>query len=203
MIASLNGKLIVKEPSFAVIECGGVGMRCAITQNTYSRLPGVGEHTFVHTYLSVREDALDLYGFYSEQELNAFKLITTVNGVGPKMGLAVLSQFDVDRLLLFIASGDSKALTAASGVGSKIAQRIVLELKDKVGAVAADTASGESLAAVSGATAQSATAEAIEALVSLGYAQSEASLAVSKLDPSLSVDELIKQALRTLARGLL
>ncbi len=202
MIASLNGKLIVKEPSFAVIECGGVGMRCAITQNTYSRLGGIGENAFLHTYLSVREDALDLYGFYSEQELNAFKLITTVNGVGPKMGLAVLSQFDVDRLLLFIASGDAKSLTAASGVGIKIAQRIVLELKDKVGAVAVDSNETAAIAAVGNATSQSAPKEAIEALVSLGYTQSEASLAVSRLDVGLPVDELIKQALKSLARGL-
>ncbi len=203
MIASLNGKLIVKEPAFAVVECGGVGMKCAITQNTYSRIGAVGETVFLHTYLSVREDALDLYGFYSEQELNAFKLITTVNGVGPKMGLAVLSQFDVDRLLLSIASGDSKALTAASGVGIKIAQRIVLELKDKVGAVASDQTATETIAAVGNAAALSAPKEAIEALVSLGYSQSEASLAVSRLDANLSVDELIKQALRSLARGLI
>lgn len=201
MIASLHGKLIVKDIAAAVIECGGVGLKCAITQNTYAHLGAVGEETFLYTHLSVRDDALDLYGFSTEAELHVFKLITGVSGVGPKIGISILSQFTADRVLLYIASGDAKALTAASGVGLKLAQRIVLELKDKAGTVAADEQLAD-LTAVTTAAESSASKEAIEALVSLGYSQSEAAVAVGKLGSSLSVDEYIKQALRLLARGI-
>ncbi len=200
MIASLNGKLILKELGFAVIECGGVGFKCFITQNTYSNLGQVGENVFLHTYLAVREDAMDLYGFSSVDELECFKLITSVSGVGSKIGIAMLSEFTADKISLFIASGDAKSLTAASGVGIKLAQRIVLELKDKIGSISVSDMTD--IKAVGNATANSASKEAVEALVSLGYTQSEASLAVGRLDQSLSVDELIKQALKTLARGL-
>lgn len=200
MIASLNGKLILKELSFAVVDCGGVGFKCFITQNTYSNLGQIGDNVFLHTYLAVREDAMDLYGFSSIDELECFKLITSVSGVGSKIGIAMLSEFTADKISLYIASGDAKSLTAASGVGIKLAQRIVLELKDKIGSIAvADTTD---IKAVGNATVNSASKEAVEALVTLGYTQSEASLAVGRLDQSLSVDELIKQALKTLARGL-
>lgn len=136
MIASLRGKLIYTDNTSAVVECGGVGLRCTVTKNTLYRLPPKGSEVFLYTHLAVREDSLDLYGFESEAELNAFKLITSVNGVGAKLGIAILSEFEADRLTVYIASGDAKALTAASGVGIKLAQRIVLELKDKVGAIA-------------------------------------------------------------------
>lgn len=199
MIASLNGKLILKEPAFAVVECGGVGFKCFITQNTYAKLGSVGETVFLHTYLSVREDAMDLYAFDSIDELECFKLITSVSGVGSKIGIAMLSEFTADKISLFIASGDAKSLTAASGVGIKLAQRIVLELKDKIGSIS--TADFTDIKAIGNATVNSASKEAVEALVSLGYSQSEASLAVGRLDQTLSVDELIKQALKSLARG--
>lgn len=199
MIASLRGKLIYKDENTAVVECAGVGMKCLIARTTAAALPQVGEEVFVYTHLSVKEDALDLYGFALESELEAFRLITSVNGVGPKIGLAMLSQFDADTLLLNIASGDAKALTAASGVGLKLAQRIVLELKDKVGNAAMGSTLS-SLSAVGNATLNSNSKEAVEALVSLGYTQSEASMAVGSLDLSLPTDELIKQALKALAR---
>ena len=199
MIASLRGKLIFKDENTAVVECGGVGMRCLVPLTTAATLPGINSEVFLYTYLSVREDALDLYGFSTEAELKAFKLITSVNGVGAKIGLALLSQFEGDKLLLIIASGDAKSLTAASGVGLKLAQRIVLELKDKVApfALASNTFSIEN---VQKATVNSASKEAIEALCSLGYTQSEASLAVGGLDLNLPTDELIKQALKSLSR---
>lgn len=199
MIASIRGKLIFKDENTAVVECGGVGMRCLVPLTTAATLPGINSEVFLYTYLSVREDALDLYGFSTEAELKAFKLITSVNGVGAKIGLALLSQFEGDKLLLIIASGDAKSLTAASGVGLKLAQRIVLELKDKVApfALASNTFSIEN---VQKATVNSASKEAIEALCSLGYTQSEASLAVGGLDLNLPTDELIKQALKSLSR---
>lgn len=200
MIASLRGKLILTDPTSAVVECGGVGYKCFVTKNTLYNLPQKNEEVFLYTYLAVREDAMDLYGFREIEELEAFKLVTSVNGVGAKMGLALLSEFTASQLTLYVASGDYKALTAASGVGPKLAQRIVLELKDKVGSLQ----SGDTLVikAVGNATVNSNTKEAVSALVSLGYTQSEASLAVGKLDPALSTEELIKQALKTLARGI-
>lgn len=201
MIASLNGKLIAKELNFVVIECGGVGFKCFVTQNTHATIGNVGDNVFVYTYLSVREDALDLYGFSSTGELEAFKLITSVSGVGSKIGLALLSQFTFDKIMLYIASGDAKSLTAAQGVGLKLAQRIVLELKDKVGSIA-EVENISDIKTVGNAVVNNSVKEAIEALVSLGYSQSEASLAVGRLDASLPTDELIKLALKSLARGL-
>lgn len=201
MIATLNGKLIIKELNYVVVECGGVGMKCFVTQNTHATIGNIGDIVFLHTYLSVREDALDLYGFSEAQELEVFKLITSVSGVGSKIGLAILSEFTADKIMLYIASGDAKSLTAASGVGIKLAQRIVLELKDKVGSISVGDLSFD-VKTVGKATVNSASKEAIEALVSLGYTQSEASLAVGRLDQSLDTNELIKQALKSLARGL-
>lgn len=200
MIASLSGKLIAKELNFVVVECGGVGFKCFVTKKTHAAVGNVGDTVFIHTYLSVREDALDLYGFSTANELEGFKLITSVSGVGSKIGLALLSEFTFDNIMLYIASGDAKSLTAASGVGLKLAQRIVLELKDKVGSLAPQDMLGD-VKAVGNATVHTASREAIEALVSLGYTQSEASLAVGRLDQSLSTDDMIRGALKTLARG--
>ncbi|MBR7070742.1 MAG: Holliday junction branch migration protein RuvA [Clostridia bacterium] len=199
MIASLHGKLIAKDLNSAVVECGGVGMKCFVTGITAASLPALGNEVFLYTFLSVREDALDLYGFLTAQEMETFKLITSVNGVGAKIGLALLSQFQSDRLLLLIAGNDAKSLTAATGVGIKLAQRIVLELKDKVGVMAKEQGM-EEIAAVGNAVAASNTGEAIEALASLGFSQSEASLAVGRLDPALPTDQLIKLALKSLSR---
>ena len=201
MIATLNGKLIIKDLNYVVVECGGVGIKCFVTQNTHSTIGNVGDNVFLYTHLAVREDALDLYGFANANELEVFKLITSVSGVGPKIGLAILSEFTSDKIMLYIASGDAKSLTNASGVGIKLAQRIILELKDKVGNIAVNDLSLD-IKAVGNATSNSASKEAIEALTSLGYTQSEASLAVGKLDQSLDTNELIKLALKYLARGL-
>lgn len=198
MIASLRGTLIYSDTNYVVVECGGVGIKCFVTKSAHMKLTKIGEEVFIYTHMVVREDAMDLYGFSDLEELNTFKLITSVNGVGAKIGIAILSELSANRVLLSIASGDAKALTAASGVGIKLAQRIVLELKDKVGAV--NIGNTDDLTAVSAVSASSQASEAIEALVSLGYSKSEASLAVGKLDQSLSSAELIKQALKGLAR---
>lgn len=200
MIASLRGKLIYTDNTSVVVECGGVGLKCFVTKNTLYNLPQKNEEVFLHTYMVVREDAMDLYGFISREELECFKLITSVSGVGSKIGLALLSEFAPNQITLYIASNDPKALTAASGVGVKLAQRIVLELKDKIGAL--DSSEEIEIKAVGNATASSNSKDAIEALVNFGYTKSEASLAVGKLDQSLPADQLIKQALKSLARGL-
>lgn len=199
MIASLRGILIDKDNSSAVIECAGVGYRCFITAVTSAALGSVGSEVFLYTHLVVKEDAFELYGFETAAEMQTFKLITTVSGVGAKIGLALLSQFTSERLMLCIASGDSRSLTAASGVGAKLAQRIVLELKDKVGSIGTDTGI-DTIINVNNATKNSSTTEAIEALVSLGYSQTEAAMVVSKLDSAMPTENLIKQALLGLSR---
>lgn len=201
MIASLNGKLIVKEFDYVVIECGGVGYKCFITKNTYSSLPTIQSPVFLHTHLAVKEDAMDLYGFSTLSELEAFKLITSVSGVGAKIGLALLSEFTFDKIMLYIASADAKSLTAASGVGLKLAQRMILELKDKVKGVSG-ISSFDDVVVVGNATVNTSSKEAVEALVSLGYSQSEAALAVGKLDATWPTDTLIREALKSLARGI-
>lgn len=200
MIASLRGKYIYSDNSAVVVECAGVGYKCFVTKNTLYRLPEKSSEIFLYTHMVVREDAMDLYGFCDLEELNAFKLITSVNGVGAKIGIAILSEFTADKLMLAIASNDAKTLTAAAGVGIKLAQRIVLELKDKVGSV--EVSDNTDIKAVANANSNSSATEAIEALVSLGYTKGEASLAVARLDGNLPTEELIKQALKNLARGI-
>ena len=198
MISSVRGKLIYSDSQVAVVECGGVGFKCFSSLNTLSTLPKVGNEVFLNTYLSVREDALDLYGFATVEELECFKLLTSVSGVGAKIGIAMLSDYTPDKITFFIASGDSKALTKSTGVGAKLAQRIVLELKDKLSkgpiSLSSDTLAVENVGK------STASSEAVAALVALGFSQSEASLAVSKLDPTLPTDELIKGGLKNLSR---
>ena len=135
MYYSLRGTLLVKELGTVVVECGGVGYRVAVPAGSYARFPAVGEEAMVYTYLSVREDAMELFGFPTEAELTTYKMLVSVSGVGPKVGLAILSDLSADTAMTAIAAGDYKPLPAAAGVGPKVAQRIVLELKDKVGAL--------------------------------------------------------------------
>lgn len=197
MIYSVHGKLIAKEPSMAVVECGGVGYGCRTTFTTLGQLGAIGETVFLYTVFSVREDAAELFGFATQQELQCFQLLTSVSGVGPKAALTILSDLTPDRFLLTVASGDSKTLTRSKGIGAKSAQRIVMELKDKI--------VGESIGLLAGAEVQSAAAassaggnvgEAIEALVTLGYTQGEVAPIVAKLDPSLNASELIRRTLQ-------
>lgn len=199
MIATLRGILTFTDSNFVIVECSGVGFKCVTTMGTLNALPPIGSEVFLYTYMAVREDALDLFGFSTSDELEAFKMITSVNGVGPKIGIALLSEFTVKQLMLYIASNDAKSLTAASGVGIKLAQRIVLELKDKVGNIGPVSTADFAPRKQKETTASS---EAVAALVSLGYTKGEASLAVGKIEADLPTDELIKQALKLLARGL-
>lgn len=198
MISSLRGKLIFSGKDYVVIECGGVGFKCTASLNTIARLPKTGSEVFLHTFMTVKEDAIDLFGFYSPEEVECFKMLISVSGVGPKMAIALLSEFPPDRLMLLIASGDAKSLTAASGVGNKLAQRIVLELKDKVGSISGST--DADIKSVGNAAVHSNSKEAVSALVALGFSQSDASLAVGRLDQSLTTEELIKSALKELSR---
>lgn len=197
MIYSLNGTLIFSDINSAVIECGGVGYKFLASTKTLAALPQKGNSAFVYTYMSVKEDSVDLYGFSDTRELELFKLITSVNGVGPKIGIAILSDFTTDALSLAIASGDAKALTKANGVGIKIAQRIVLELKDKLsGTVGLGFSQSSASADISDGSSPK---DAIAALVQFGYTQSEAAAAVAKCDLSNPTEAIIKQSLRLLS----
>ena len=195
MIYSVHGKLIAKEPAMAVVECGGVGYACRTTLHTLGQVGNLGETVLLYTVMSVREDAVELFGFSTQQELQC---LTSVSGVGPKAAVSILSELTPDQFLLTVASGDSKALTRAKGIGAKSAQRIVMELKDKIAGDATGLLSGTAGAGEIAAATQSGgnVGEAIEALVTLGYTQSEVAPIVAKLDPSLSSSDLIRLALQ-------
>lgn len=197
MLYSVKGELIHLEPNIAVICCGGVGFRCRITMNTARRLPKLGTEAMLFTMMDVREDAIELFGFAEQKELECFKQLLTVTGVGPKAAIAVLSELSPDQVALAAASGDHKAFTRAQGVGPKLAQRIVLEMKDKVAAL---TSSGGIELPTGNAVSIGNAAEAVKALGVLGFSQSEAAAAVGKLDETMSVEELVRQALKLLAK---
>ncbi len=200
MIYSLTGKLVEKSLDEVVIDVNGVAYLLHIPSTAHSVIPAIGQNFTIYTYLNVKEDDMELYGFSSKEEQKAFKILISVSGVGPKVGLAILSVLSFDRIALAVSSGDFKTFTAASGVGPKLAQRIVLELKGKFDSV---VTSGISLSDISQTTssASNGISQAISALVALGYSQSQAALAVSKLDASLDVQELIKQALKQISKA--
>lgn len=197
MIYSVRGKLVLTQPNLAVVECGGLGYKCLTSLSSQRRMPKVGEEVTLFTYLYIREDVLDLYGFMDLSELNCFKMLLGVSGVGPKAALSILSDMSPERFALCVASGDSKSLTKAQGVGPKLAQRVVLELKDKIKGL--EAAQGFIQKDIPLPEDASNLGEAISALVVLGYTQSEAAAALAKLDSSLPVEKLITGALRHLA----
>ena len=196
MLYRLRGSLIHTEPSFAVIECAGVGYKCYTTMNTQRSLPAIGKEAVLYTHMNVREDAVDLFGFSSLAELNCFKLLTSVSGVGPKVGLAILSVLSPEQVAVAVAAGDFKTLTMAQGVGNKLAQRVILELKDKLKALGG----GEEVTAAAGVVkAAGNAAEAMNALTVLGYTPSDVAPVVAKFDSSLPVEELIRLTLKAMA----
>ena len=200
MIYCLTGKIVKKSMSAVVLSFGGVGYYAQCPASVAGALPGVGKEATLYTVMRVTENDVSLYGFATEEQQACFEMLTAVSGVGPKVGLAILSVMEPQRVALAISAGDHKAFKAASGVGPKLAQRIVLELKDKVAKGFVDGISLEDVAgAASDAPASQSSAQAIAALVSLGYSQSEAALAISKIDATLPVEEIIKLALRGMA----
>ena len=199
MLYSLHGKLIHRDTLIAVIECGGVGFRCRITMTTARQLPPLGEETRLYTYMNVREDAIELFGFTDRAELGCFQHLISVSGVGPKVAIAVLSELPPERVALAIASGDYKTLTKASGVGPKLAQRIILELKDKFGGLqTSEFSTGSFDTGIPSASGNF--AEAVGALSVLGFTSGEASVAVGKLDGTQPVEVLVREALKMLAK---
>lgn len=187
------------EPYLAVIDCGGVGYACRTTSYTLSQIRK-GEKAKLYTYLSVREDAMDLYGFFSQEELKLFRQLISVSGVGPKAALAILSSTAPANLAMSIIIGDEKALTAAPGVGKKIAQRVILELKDKLARGQTVSASGES---VSGPAVtiipKDKLSEASAALAVLGYSQAEISAALRGIDiDAQPLEQIVRLALKNM-----
>lgn len=198
MIYNLRGKLTYTDPSFAVVECGGVGFKCFVSLTTLRELTSIGTEVNLYTHLAVREDAMDLYGFASQDELQAFKLLITVSGVGPKAAMAILSVLPPNRLSVAVSAGDVKSIQSANGVGKKTAERVVLELKDKMLGVGSGSVSAVVEGIQSVATNTNAQ-EAVEVLVSLGFNQSDAASVVGAMDKSMSVDDMIRQGLKKLS----
>ncbi len=199
MIYSLHGKLIHKEQGTAVVECAGVGYMCLITFNTLKALPEIGKDAFLYTYMTVREDAVNLIGFAEKSELDSFKMLTSINGVGAKVALAILSSLLPEEIAAAVLSGDVGLITKAPGVGKKLAQRIILELNDKIASYSvSNTASGTStVASISNENVQN----AIDALTVLGYSPANVLPIISKLDITLPTEQLIALTLKELGKS--
>ena len=201
MFYYLNGVVAHMAPFLAVIDCGGVGYACRTTNNTLSHLQK-GKPAKLYTHLNVREDAMELFGFSTENELNCFQLLTSVSGVGPKAALSILSAATPESLAMSIITGDEKALTVAQGIGKKIAQRIILELKDKLAKGQLTVSGGEAFAGGMTIIPEDKTSEAAAALAVLGYSQQEIGIAFKGLDmEGLTLEEIIKQALKRMVKN--
>lgn len=196
MFYYLNGEIALMDGNLAVVDCGGVGYACHTTAYTLSKLR-VGQNAKLYTYCNIREDAFDIYGFSSREELHCFELLLGVTGVGPKAAIAILSATSPERFTLAIMTQDERALTAAQGVGKKLAQRIILELKDKMGAVSEVDLSAPSAAVVPTAGSNLALAQA--ALAELGYSSAEIGAALKSVQAEgKSTEEIVKQCLRAM-----
>ena len=200
MFYYVNGTVAEIEAGLAVIDCSGVGYACATTNYTLSQLKK-GERAKLYTYLNVREDAMEMFGFASQSELRSFKMLIGVSGVGPKAALSILSSTTPQQLSMAVVMGDEKALTAAPGIGKKIAQRIILELKDKLAKEQAsfgpDTGGSVPLTVLPNDKAK----EAGAALAVLGYSGSEVAAALKGIDiDTLPLEEIIRQALKRMVK---
>lgn len=201
MFYYVSGTVAHVGPYLAVVDCGGVGYACHTTNVTLAALK-LNQPGKLFTHLNVREDAMELYGFATEEELNCFRMLIGVSGVGPKAALSILSSAPPDRLALAIITGDEKALTVAPGIGKKIAQRIILELKDKLAKGQLSGMSGESYGGT-GMTLipENKLSEASAALAVLGYSQSEIAVALKGIDlDGLPLEQIIKQALKKMVK---
>ena len=194
MLYYVSGQVSVLEPGLAVIDCGGVGYGCRVTAYTAAQLK-LNQPARLYITESIREDAFDLYGFISREEQRCYELLTTVNGVGPKAAMAILCA-GPQNFTLAVMTGDEKLLTAAQGVGKKIAQRIILELKDKMGGATELDLSGPTLSAPVQQGSSAALARA--ALQELGYSPAEISAALKGADLNASTEELVRFALRAM-----
>ena len=196
MIYYVSGPVTILEPGLAVVECAGVGYGCRVTAYTAGQLK-LNQNARLYVTESIREDAHDLYGFISKEEQRCYELLTSVNGVGPKAAMAILSSGGPQNFTLAVMTGDEKMLTAAQGVGKKIAQRIILELKDKIGgsSMELDFSTGPAVAAPVN---QGNAALAHAALQELGYSPAEINTALKGVDPKATTEEMVRYALRAM-----
>lgn len=201
MYAFVKGRIDSLAEENVVLDTGGIGYNIKISSGTFAALPGIGEEVKLYTYTSVREDALCLFGFLSRDELEVFKKLITVNGIGPKGGLAILSVMSADNLRFAILSGDSAAIAKAPGIGKKTAERVILDLKDKISLE--DTLIHKEIQVISneeGAPEQKSRNDAVEALVALGYSASDALHAVKNvsIEEDMDVETILKLALKNM-----
>ena len=208
MFYYISGKLALLEPSFAVVDAGGVGYKLSISQTTFSQLSHKsgntsGESTTLYTYLSVREDGIELFGFYSTEELDAYKLLITVSGVGPKAAISILSQMTPQKLTVAILNDDKRSISQANGIGPKTAARIILELKDKLSKTSftSNEADGDFTDTLVGTNNSDKRADAQEALIALGYSRNEAYNVLKAIDVSnMELDDIIRAALKKIMK---
>ena len=197
MIYSVKGNLVLMESGVAVVECSGIGYRVQTSISTQKQLK-LNTEVKLFTYMNVREDAIELFGFATKTELNTFKMLISVSGVGPKVALAILSELSGEQIILDISANDSKSLTRASGVGPKLAQRIVLELKDKVKGYTSDSfEESSSTASVIADTGK--ISQAVAALAVLGYSAADVTPVLSRLSIDLTVEQMISETLKKMA----
>ena len=202
MFYYISGTLAYKSMGVAVIDAGGVGYRMTVSQNTYDKLPLAGNPAKLYNYLAVREDGIELFGFYDETELSSFQMLITVSGVGPKAAMSILSLLTPEKFALAVCTEDTKAISKASGIGPKTAARIVLELKDKLikeHGGEFNTAPEIGTTAKSGAPARGKLSEALDALMVLGYQRAEATNVLKSMPTEqMTLEEIIRQALKKL-----
>ena len=204
MISYIRGELCDIEEQKAIVDVNGVGYGIYMPQQALSLLPPMGQQVKIHTYLNIREDAMQLFGFLTKEDLNVFRLLIGVNGIGPKAGLNILSCLSPDELRFAVLSGDAKAISATPGIGKKTAEKLILDLKDKLNIEdmlehAAHGGDSEDLASGTDTASNTMQAEAVQALTALGYGSAESLRAVKKSSPECSsVEDILKEALKFL-----
>ena len=204
MISYIRGELCDIEEQKAIVDVNGVGYGIYMPQQALSLLPPMGQQVKIHTYLNIREGAMQLFGFLTKEDLNVFRLLIGVNGIGPKAGLNILSCLSPDELRFAVLSGDAKAISATPGIGKKTAEKLILELKDKLNIEdmlehAAHGGDSEDLASGTDTASNTMQAEAVQALTALGYGSAESLRAVKKSSPECSsVEDILKEALKFL-----
>lgn len=201
MISYIRGELVAVQEQKAIVEAGGIGYGIYMSQQTLSMLPAVGEEVKIHTYLNVREDAMQLYGFLTGEDLQVFRLLIGVSGIGSKAGLNILSCLSPDELRFAVLAGDVKTISSAPGIGKKTAEKLILELKDKMSIedVLEQAAHGSEQSKEIEATDTGMQAEAVQALTALGYGSAESLRAVKKVSVDCaSVEDLLREALKNL-----
>ena len=202
MFYYIKGTLAYKDSAFAVIEAGGVGYKMTVSQTTFDALPTLGSNDAkLFTYLSVREDGIELFGFYSIEELSAFKMLISVSGVGPKVAVSILSFLSPEKFVLAVSSEDSKTLSKASGVGAKTAARIILELKDKLSSLSVEAPTLAVNVPEHSQSSSSDLSDAIEALSAIGYTRSEIMSALRGVDTSkMTLEDIFKTVTKKLMK---